>query len=76
LVAAVVAQLVRHATRRVLDQRQAAVRSGALEARDVVDEISLAKEWLDRLEGPDGADAEHELVEWLSAEPGAQDAAE
>ena len=76
LVAAVVAQLVRHATRRVLDQRQAAVRSGALEARDVVDEISLAKEWLDRLEGPDGADAEQELVEWLSAEPGAHDAAQ
>lgn len=68
LVAAVVAQLVRHATKRVLAERQAAVRSGALEARDVIDEISLAKELVDRLEGPDGAEAERELVEWLSAE--------
>ena len=74
LVAAVVAQLVRHSTRRVLAERQAAVRSGALEARDVVEEISLAKELVDRLEGPLGAEAERELVEWLSAESRAHDA--
>jgi DNA primase len=74
LVSAVVAQLVRHATRRVLAQREAAVRSGALEARDVVAEISAAKELVDRLEGPDGEDAERELVEWLSAESGSDDA--
>jgi hypothetical protein len=67
LVTAVVAQLVRHATRTVLEQRQAAVRSGTLEARDVVEEITLAKELVDRLEGPDGLEAERELVEWLSA---------
>jgi DNA primase len=73
-VTAVVAQLVRAATRRVLAEREAAVRSGELSAKDVVDEITLAKELVDRLEGPDGGDAEHELVEWLDAE-GTTDAA-
>jgi DNA primase len=67
-VASVVAQLVRHATRRVLSSRESAVRSGELEAREVVDEISVAKELVGRLEGPDGHDAERELVEWLAAE--------
>ena len=67
-VTSVVAQLVRHATRRVLTARESAVRSGDLEARDVIDEISVAKELVARLEGPDGVDAEHELVEWLAAE--------
>ena len=51
-VTSVVAQLVRHATRRVLTEREVAVRSGELAARDVVDEISVAKELLDHLEGP------------------------
>jgi hypothetical protein len=52
----------------VLRERETAVRPGELAARDVVDEITVAKELLDRLEGPTGADAEHELVEWLAAE--------
>ena len=67
-VAAVVAQLVRHATRRVLREREVAVRAGDLAARDVVEEITVAKELVDRLEGPTGEDAERELVEWLAAE--------
>jgi DNA primase len=68
LVSAVVAQLVRHAARTVLAARQEALRSGTLDAREVNDEISAVKESLDRLEGPTGLDAEHELVEWLSPE--------
>jgi DNA primase len=67
-VGSVVAQLVRHATRRVLAEREAAVRSGELDARDVIDEIALAKDLVSRLEGPEGEDAERELVEWLAAE--------
>jgi DNA primase len=67
-IASVVAQLVRHATRRVLSARESAVRSGDLEARDVVDEISVAKELVARLEGADGLAAERELVEWLAGE--------
>jgi DNA primase len=69
-VTSVVAQLVRHATRRVLTERETAVRSGELSARDVVDEISVAKELLSHLEGPGGTDAERELVEWLESEEG------
>ncbi|HEV3328100.1 MAG TPA: DNA primase [Acidimicrobiales bacterium] len=69
-VTSVVAQLVRHATRRVLTERETAVRSGELAARDVVDEISVAKELLSHLEGPGGTDAERELVEWLESEEG------
>jgi len=45
-----------------------AVRAGDLAARDVVEEITVAKELVDRLEGPTGEDAERELVEWLAAE--------
>ena len=67
-VTSVVAQLVRHATRRVLREREAAVRSGELSARDVVDEISVAKELLGNLEGPGGAESERELIEWLQSE--------
>jgi len=67
-IASAVAQLVRHATRRVLGERESAVHAGTLEARDVIDEISVAKELILRLEGPDGEEAERELVEWLSAE--------
>jgi DNA primase len=67
-VSSVLAQLVRHATRRVLTEREASVRSGALEAQDVVEEISVAKELVDQLEGPDHERAERELVEWLSGE--------
>jgi DNA primase len=70
-VTSVVAQLVRHATRRVLTEREVAVRSGELAARDVVDEISLAKELLGDLEGPEGAKAERELIEWLESEAAA-----
>jgi DNA primase len=69
-VTSVVAQLVRHATSRVLTEREAAVRSGELAARDVIDEISVAKELLSHLEGPEGSDAERELVEWLESEEG------
>ena len=67
-VGAVVAQLVRHATTRVLSERESAVRSGELAVRDVADEISVAKELVDRLEGPMGEEAERELVTWLAAE--------
>jgi len=68
LVSAVVAQLVRPAVRRVMGERHEALRSGTLDAREVNDEISAVKELLDQLEGPEGTDAERELVEWLSAE--------
>ena len=67
-VTAVIAQLVRQATRRVLDERQAAVRRGDLEARDVVDEISVAKELVAKLDGPDAPSAEQELLDWLTTE--------
>ncbi len=67
-VASVVAQLIRHATQRVLVERQAAVRSGELQARDVIQEISVAKQLVARLEGTDGASAEKELLDWLSTE--------
>jgi DNA primase len=65
-VSAVLAQLVRAATRRVLDELQTSVRRGDLEPRDVVDEISVAKELVDKLEGPEGEAAEGELRDWLS----------
>jgi DNA primase len=67
-VSSVVAQLVRHATRRVLNERQHALRDGSLEVRAVSDEISVVKELLDRLEGPEGVDAERELLGWLEDE--------
>jgi DNA primase len=71
----VVAQLIRHATRRVLDDRQRAIREGSVHVRDVNEEISAAKELVERLEGPDGDEAERELLEWLrmEADGGADD---
>jgi DNA primase len=70
-VTAVVAQLVRAATRRVLDELQSSVRRGDLAPRDVVDEISVAKELVDKLEGPQGDAAERELLDWLTGVGGA-----
>jgi len=68
LVGAVVAQLLRISTRRVLDDRQAAVRRGDLEAREVVDEIAVAKELVAKLDGSEAKDAEAELLDWLRKE--------
>jgi len=68
LVTAVVAQLIRQATRAVLAQRQDAIRAGTVEVKDVFEEIALAKQLVDSLEGPDAEAVERELVEWLSTE--------
>jgi len=68
LVGAVVAQLLRLQTRRLLDERQASVRRGDLEPREVVDEIAVAKELVAKLDGPGARDAETELLDWLRAE--------
>jgi DNA primase len=67
-VSSVVAQLVRHATRRVLEERQLGLRDGSLEVQAVSTEITVVKDLLDRLEGPDGKDAERELLGWLEDE--------
>jgi DNA primase len=64
----VIAQLIRHATRRVLDERQRAIRDGSVRVSDVNEEIGAAKELVERLEGPNGDEAERELLEWLRME--------